>query len=230
MKTIEYKSALLGTIVTEDFRAASILKEAGIDFCCGGSKSLDTACREKDIPVEGIVTRLQELENVPASPHLNYKDWEPGFLADYIVNTHHSYVKKMLPELEFYTAKIAGVHGQHHPELIQVAAMFRKIMAELTPHLQQEEQTLFPAIKALIAGDTEKRDVIRDEIRRMKGEHEFAGTTMDFIRQLTLDYTVPEDGCQTYRLTFQMLEAFEDDLHTHVHLENNILYPAALKL
>lgn len=227
---MEYTSALLGAIVTEDFRAASILKEAGIDFCCGGAKSLNTACREKDIPVEDIVARLQELENTPSSPHLNYKDWEPGFLADYIVNTHHSYVKKMLPELEFYTVKIAGVHGNNHPELTQVAAMFRKIMAELSPHMQQEEQTLFPAIRALIAGDGEKRRVIRDEISRMKGEHEFAGSTMDLIRQLTLDYTVPADGCQTYRLTFQLLEAFEDDLHTHVHLENNILFPAALNL
>jgi regulator of cell morphogenesis and NO signaling len=146
------------------------------------------------------------------------------------VNTHHSYVKKTIPELQFYTSKIAEVHGMSHPELVQVSAMFRKVCAELVPHLELEEKSLFPYIKALIAGESDIRTEIQSEIKRLKGEHEFAGSTMDLIRILTKDYEVPEDGCQTYHLAFKLLNQFEDDLHIHVHLENNILFPAALKL
>jgi regulator of cell morphogenesis and NO signaling len=152
-------------------------------------------------------------------------------LSQYIVNTHHKFVLKNLPELVFYTQKIASVHGENHPELAEVAGLFVKINDELLQHLKNEEEVLFPAIQEVINTNsiTAKKTIV-SEITRMADEHEFAGGAMDEINRITKGYKVPEDGCNTYRVAFQLLEQFEDDLHTHVHLENNILFPKALEL
>ena len=221
----------IGEIVTNDFRAASIFKEAGIDFCCGGNKSLTEACKEKGTDVSHLIQQLDTLAKTPASGATNFKEWDLGFLSDYIVNTHHKFVLKHLPELVFYTQKIADVHGPHHPELIEVADLFSKINAELLQHMKNEEEVLFPAIKVAEKNATpELKSTIISEITRMQGEHEFAGGAMDKINELTQNYLVPSDACNTYMVSLQLLEQFEDDLHVHVHLENNILYPKALKL
>ena len=162
---------------------------------------------------------------------MNFKEWDLGFLCDYIVNTHHKFVLKNLPELVFYTQKISNVHGDHHPELTEVASLFAKIHDELLQHLKNEEEVLFPAIRTLLKQPSdEARANIVSEIQRMQGEHEFAGGAMDKINVLTHNYLIPEDACNTYRVSLKLLEQFEDDLHIHVHLENNILYPKALKL
>ena len=138
---------------------------------------------------------------------------------------------KNLPELVFYTQKIANVHGDHHPELIEIANLFEKINAELLQHLKNEEEVLFPAIKEVVNTNSKKsKDTINSEINRMLGEHDFAGGAMDKINVISKGYKVPEDGCNTYKVAFKLLEQFEDDLHTHVHLENNILFPKALEL
>ena len=221
----------IGEIVANDFRAASMFKEAGIDFCCGGNKSLTQACKEKGADPSLLSKQLETLALTPVSGAMNFKEWDLSFLSDYIVNTHHKFVLKNLPELVFYTQKIATVHGDHHPELIEVATLFTKINEELLQHLKNEEEVLFPAIK-----EAEKnaspivKATIVSEITRMQGEHEFAGGAMDTINVLTNNYFIPEDACNTYRVSLKLLEQFEDDLHIHVHLENNILYPKALKL
>lgn len=221
----------IGEIVTNDFRAASLFKEAGIDFCCGGNKSLNEACKEKGTDVSHLIQQLDTLAKTPVTGAMNFKEWDLGFLSDYIVNTHHKYVLKHLPELVFYTQKIADVHGPHHPELIEVADLFSKINAELLQHMKNEEEVLFPAIKeAEKNASPELKSTIISEITRMQGEHEFAGGAMDKINELTQNYLVPSDACNTYMVSLQLLEQFEDDLHVHVHLENNILYPKALKL
>jgi regulator of cell morphogenesis and NO signaling len=228
--TMEIQSSI-GEIVANDFRAAALFKEAGIDFCCGGNKSLTEACREKGVDASLLIQKLDTLAQTPLSGAMNFKEWDLGFLSDYIVNTHHKFVLKDLPELVFYTQKIADVHGARHPELIEVADLFTKINDELLQHLKNEEDVLFPAIKA--AGTNPSPEVkltIISEITRMQGEHEFAGGAMDKINVLTHNYLVPADACNTYRVSLQLLEQFEDDLHVHVHLENNILYPKALKL
>lgn len=231
MKNENLINASLGQIVTDDFRAASVFKEAGLDFCCGGKKSLAEACSEKKINPEPVISKLRELENSSESKGHNFNEWSPSFLADYIVNTHHKYVLKNLPELLFYTAKIAQVHGDRHAELIEVADLFSQINTELLQHLRNEEEVLFPAVKRVMDNSTSAdRDLIRSEIERMSGEHEFAGGAMDRINEMTSGYLVPDDACNTYRVTLKLLGEFEDDLHIHVHLENNILYPAALRL
>lgn len=221
----------IGEIVANDFRAASIFKEVGLDFCCGGNKSLTVACKEKRANISHLSQQLETLAQTPVSGAMNFKQWTLGFLSDYIVNTHHKFVLKNLPELVFYTQKIASVHGDHHPELLEVAELFGKINKELLQHLKNEEEVLFPVIKAAeISASPQLKSTIISDVTRMQGEHEFAGGAMDKINELTNNYLIPADVCNTYRVSLKLLEQFEDDLHIHVHLENNILYPKALKL
>ena len=231
METIKYGALSLGEIVAKDFRAASLFSEAGIDFCCGGKKTLQQACAEKSLNPEGFEMALNELQQHNIVPSQDFNNWSLEFLSDYIVNTHHKYVLKALPDLVFYTQKIANVHGDHHPELVEVADLFSQVNKELLQHLEKEEEVLFPAIKQAVKGEArEARVTIASEIARMSGEHEFAGGAIDRIAVLTNGYRLPEDGCSTYNVTLKLLKQFEEDLHIHVHLENNILYPKALLL
>jgi regulator of cell morphogenesis and NO signaling len=229
MKENNLNSDTIGEIVAKDYRAASVFKEAGIDFCCGGKMSIEVACSEKGISSDLIREKLKTLERTPNTTTHNFNEWDPGFLCDYIINTHHKFVLKSLPVLVQYTQKISSVHGERHPELIEVESLFSRINSELLQHLKNEEEVLFPVVKEALNKPTpETRKVIRSEITRMSGEHEFAGGAMDKINELTGNYTIPADSCNTYQVTLKLLREFEDDLHTHVHLENNILYPKAL--
>ena len=226
-----YKEIKIGEIVTQDFRAAEIFKNAGIDFCCGGNQSLELACKEKNIDSTVLETELAKLENTTVNALHNFNEWNLDFLCDYIVNTHHKTVLKLLPQLTVYTRKIEQVHGAHHPDLVEIAELFSQINTELLQHLKNEEEVLFPAIKELLKSNSSvAKATVISEITRMKDEHEFAGGAMDTINALSKNYQVPSDGCTTYQLTYNLLEQFEDDLHVHVHLENNILYPKVLVL
>jgi regulator of cell morphogenesis and NO signaling len=219
----------IGEIVAQDYRAASVFKEAGIDFCCGGKQNISETCSKLGIDRNELVGKLDKLESIPNTTTQSFIEWDPGFLCDYILNTHHKYVLKSLPELVMYTEKIASVHGERHPELIEVANLFSQINKELLQHMKNEEEVLFPSIKEIINSRSEKaKSTIISEITRLSGEHEFAGGAMDKINVITSGYLVPADGCNTYNVTFKLLREFEDDLHTHVHLENNILFPKAL--
>ena len=228
---MENRYRTLGDMVTEDFRRAELFKQAGLDFCCGGDINLQDSCRANNLDLDQLLAQLEELSQIKSHQGLNYNSWSLDFLCDYLVNTHHSYVKNTLPDLQYYVNKINEVHGENHPELREIATLFNLVSIELTQHLQAEEEVLFPAVKRLLtqAGNPE-REIIQREISRMHTEHEFAGKAMADIRQLSHHYLVPADGCKTYQVCFEMLHGFEDDLHTHVHLENNILFKKALDL
>jgi regulator of cell morphogenesis and NO signaling len=230
MKENDINAISVGEIVANDFRSASVFKEAGIDFCCGGKKSIAESCLELGINSADLIEKLKMLNSSSPSPSQNFKEWDLTFLCDYIVNTHHKYVLKSLPELVHYTQKISLVHGERHPELIEVAGLFARINTELLQHMRNEEEILFPAVKERVkTGSETSMKVIVYEISRLSGEHEFAGGAMDRIKVITNNYLLPADSCNTYKVTFKLLEEFEDDLHIHVHLENNILFPKALK-
>jgi regulator of cell morphogenesis and NO signaling len=231
MEQLQLQNLTVGEIVANDFRTSSAFKKAGIDFCCGGKQSFNDACIEKGIDAVQLENEILTVTEEPMNEFMNFKNWNPVFLSEYIVNTHHKFVLKNLPELVFYTQKIASVHGENHSELVEVADLFVKINAELLQHLKNEEEVLFPAIKEVINTNsaTAKKTIV-SEITRMLDEHDFAGGAMDEINRITKGYQVPADGCNTYRVAFKLLEQFEDDLHTHVHLENNILFPKALEL
>lgn len=221
----------IGQIVADDFRTAEIFKNAGIDFCCGGNKTLATACSEINASQTDIENKIAELENAPQMPGTNFKDWDADFLCDYIVNTHHKLELNWLEQLKSYTQKIADVHGQNHPELIQIAGLYLQAYEELIPHFKKEEDVLFPAIRETVKTKTDKyKPIILGAINQMHVEHETAGGLFDEINKLSNGYKVPADGCNTYVVTYKLLQQLEDDIHIHIHMENNILFEKALEL
>ena len=230
----------LGEIAAKDLRKAEVFKKYGLDFCCGGKKTVKEACAEKGIDVTKVEQELQVADkNVKTTSRpLPYNDWNLDFLADYIVNTHHSYVKKTIPDLRQYAAKVAKVHGDHHPELLTINKLVEEVCNEMSGHMVKEETVLFPYIKQLVASKNNSDgnskfgnfDTVQTPINMMEMEHELVGKDMEEIRELSKNYTLPEDACASYSFLFKTLEEFEDDLHIHIHLENNILFPKAVEM
>jgi regulator of cell morphogenesis and NO signaling len=226
----------IGEIVAKDFRKAEVFKKFGLDFCCGGKKTLEKACLDKGLDIIEVKKELERADTVPAQSNQKFNEWDPGFLADYIVNTHHKYVKNSMPILYEYTQKVARVHGERHPEAIEIADIFVEIMNEMTQHMIKEEQILFPYIKALAEVKSNGLapeahfGTVQNPIRMMEHEHDVVGTLIKQINTLTNSYNPPADACTTYRVSFAKLKEFEEDLHQHMHLENNILFPAAIAL
>lgn len=227
----------LGQIAAKDLRKAEIFKKYGLDFCCGGKKTVKQACAENGLDATAIEQELQQADKNYALRPLPYGDWSLDFLADYIVNTHHSYVKKSLPDLRGYADKVARVHGKRHPELIHIVKLVEEVNAELSAHLVKEERVLFPYIKELVASKNNTRPAqaadfgtVQNPINMMEMEHEMVGKNMEEIRALSNNFVLPDDACASYGLLYKMLDEFEGDLHTHIHLENNILFPKALEL
>jgi regulator of cell morphogenesis and NO signaling len=227
----------LGEIAAKDLRKAEVFKKYGLDFCCGGKKTVKEACAEKGLDVTKIEQELQNSDKTSFTARpLPYNDWNLDFLADYIVNTHHSYVKKTIPDIRSYAEKVAKVHGAQHPELLEINKLAQEVCDEMSEHMVKEETVLFPYVKHI--AKTEGKGYVKfDSLENVQGpidiavtEHELVGGNMDKIRQLSNNYQVPEDGCASYSYLFKTLDEFENDLHIHVHLENNILFPKALKL
>lgn len=227
----------LGQIAAKDLRKAAIFKKYGLDFCCNGKRTLAQACSAKGLDYTLVAQELQNTENTQNMRPLLFNDWSLSFLADYIVNTHHAYVTKTLPDLRAYAHKVMKVHSDTHPELIKINELVVLVADELTTHMHKEEQILFPLIKQLEAAKNQNSSIETHSINRIKNaisvmelEHETAGDAMLQLRNITQDYTLPTDACASYSLLYRMLSDFEDDLHTHIHLENNILFPKALQL
>lgn len=227
----------VGDLVARDYRTSEVFEKYGIDFCCGGKVALATACQEKGIEIELLLQELEQATARPLDRSQNFAAWDLSFLADYIVNTHHAYLREETGSIAAYTRKIAEVHGAHHPEVIEIAAIFEKVAGELGQHLRDEEQVLFPAIrriyeltKAGLRCDTTEIEFLRKSLQELGDDHDAIGAAVHAIRALSHDYQVPEGVCNTYLVTYRKLQEFEDDLHKHVHLENNILFPKAATL
>lgn len=227
----------IGELVAKDFRKAQVFKKYGIDFCCGGKKSIQQVCEEKGLDANVVEKELQAIPDASTSNETDYASWEPSFLADYIVNVHHKYVREAIPALYEYTYKIARVHGGRHPELLEIAKHFTNVANELEAHMPKEERVLFPFIKQLVEAkksgvqlDKPAFGSIQNPINMMEMEHEAAGESLEAIRALSNDFALPVDACATYTVAFKKLQEFEDDLHRHIHLENNILFPKAIEL
>ena len=224
-------------IVAQDFRAAAVFERHGIDFCCGGNRTVAAASQERGVAVDTVLAELATACAASASDAPRYGTWDLPTLVSYIVANHHGYVRGAIPPLVAHTQKIAAVHGERHPELRSVEALFDQVAQEMMAHMFKEERILFPFIVAMAEAAAQERPLpgapfgtVEGPIRMMEHEHESAGGAMARIRELTGDYTPPDDACTTYRVCLQELKAFEDDLHVHVHLENNILFPKACVL
>jgi regulator of cell morphogenesis and NO signaling len=220
----------VGDLVAEDYRRAAALKRFGIDFCCGGRVALGDACRKKGVALADVAEALAASDARGTAAPLRVTSWSPAFLVDYVVNEHHTYVRESVPVLRAFTQKVARVHGAERPELVEIANLFGCVADELATHMAAEEDIVFPAIKALEGGTASGSPSLRDLVDEMESDHDEAGALMAQLRRLSEDYTPPENACNTYRAAFATLEAFEDDLHRHVHLENHVLFPKALAL
>ncbi len=222
----------IGKIVADDYRTASIFKAHGIDFCCGGNRSLDEACKKDNIDVEELVEELNLNRDNDKDQSTDYQSWDMDLLADYIEKKHHRYVEKKIPELKTYLAKLVKVHGERHPELVEIHRLFNESGEELVSHMKKEEMILFPYVRQMAIGNNLQNPpfgTVKNPINMMTHEHDNEGNRFKKIAALSDNYTPPADACTTYQVAFQLLREFEEDLHKHIHLENNILFPRALE-
>ena len=228
----------IGEMVAEDYRKAEVFKKFGIDFCCGCKDSLNETCNRQGINVSELRQALEDLDNqAKENPSQDYTSWELDFLADYIINTHHKYVEAALPLLDEFSTKVARVHGESHPEVIEIDSLYQAVANELRMHMHKEENILFPYIKEMV--DAKRNNIslqpspfgtIKNPIEMMEMEHESAGGNMQRIKELSQDYQPPEYACNTFRVLYAKLQEFENDLHQHIHLENHILFPKSIQL
>jgi len=227
----------LGELAAQDIRKAQVFRKYGLDFCCGGKKTVRQACAEAGVNPEVVEQELRNTESITGSRPLPYNEWSPDFLADYIVNTHHSYVRKNYPDIRMYADKVMRVHGGRHPELVEVHLLVEENYTELMSHMEKEEQILFPYIKHITAVKNGTATYqaphfgeVKNPIAMMEHDHEAVGNNLHAIRKYTNGFTLPEDACASYSLLFRMLEEMEEDLLLHIHLENNLLFPQALEI
>jgi regulator of cell morphogenesis and NO signaling len=230
-------SLSLAQIVNNNHHAASVFEKYHLDFCCKGKRSLEQACSEQQLSVCRVT---EDLENVFTKDNngtgVDFEKMNLTQLADYIVQTHHAYVKNEMPQIHAYLQKVSSKHGERHPELYRIFQAFNAVKEEMEGHMKKEELVLFPRIKEmqkLIDNENANFQLnityLQSPITVMEQEHDHAGNLLNDIRILSNDYTPPQDACTTYRLSLAALKAFEMDLHQHVHLENNILFPKAIE-
>lgn len=234
------KDSVIGMVVADDYRAAGVFEQAGIDFCCNGNRTIEAACKEQNMSPDRLLVNLQMVLDSSARKDdavSDYKSWPLDLLADFIEKKHHRYVTAQIPVIQAFLEKIVRVHGHNHPELAEIKGLFDASAGELTAHMKKEELMLFPFIRKMVqAKQAGNNDVaapfgtIQNPIRMMMHEHDGEGERFRRIKDLSNQYTSPADGCNTYRAAYATLKAFEDDLHLHIHLENNILFPKSIEL
>jgi regulator of cell morphogenesis and NO signaling len=228
----------VGEIAADLPNATREFEKLGIDYCCGGSRTLGEACAEAKISVDEALARLQKATDATVPD--GSQDWQNQPLADlitHITRTHHVFVRGECPRIQALAAKVVGVHGKNHPELLQLQETFSALAEELSVHLMKEEQVLFPYVvrleESFVAGEPAPPAMfgtVVNPVRMMMQEHDGAGDALRKLRATTGDYSVPEDACISYRTLYEALKGFEADLHQHIHLENNILFPRAVAM
>ena len=218
--------------------ATRVFEKLGIDYCCGGGQSLKEACFGAGVSLVEVMAALDAGKERYAGKGIeNWQSRSLAELTDHIVRTHHDYTKSEIERLNQLGAKVVSVHGQRHPELIKVADLFGALQQDLVPHMLKEEQVLFPYIVHLEDASRNRRPAptpffgtVRNPIQMMIREHDSAGDMLRELRSASQNYTVPLDGCVSYRTLYQALQELEQDLHQHIHLENNILFPRAVTM
>jgi regulator of cell morphogenesis and NO signaling len=210
-----------------------------IDYCCGGNRPLGDACASVGLDINTLVDILNETaRSTPKNAKApDFQNTPLAELVEHILNTHHVFTKTEMDRLEALTAKVIGAHGENHPELLHLGELFKTLCDDLKPHMFKEEQVLFPYIVAMTRAADQHRPApfapfgtVNNPVRMMMREHDTAGQILRELRVITSDYKVPADACISYRTLYEALENFEKDLHQHIHLENNILFPKALEL
>lgn len=227
----------IGEMVAKDYRASTVFASFGIDFCCRGNHTLEEACLRKAVYPLKVKDALDQLSIQSEGESMNFNFWPLDLLADYIEKKHHRYVEERIPLLVQYLNKLCQVHGGSHPELFEITALFTEGAGELVSHMKKEEFILFPYIRKMVkksqdgssAVDAPHFQTVKNPIKMMMQEHENEGDRFEKIAALTQNYNPPADACNTYRVTYALLDEFESDLHRHIHLENNILFPKSIE-
>lgn len=226
----------VGEIVKANFKTAQVFDKNGIDFCCGGGISIDEACKKSKVEMNKLVPELEVLLKMN-DPDSRYIDGlELNELCNYIEKRHHTYVSENIPFLQQKLQKLCDVHGENHPELFEVKVLFDGAAGNLSAHMKKEELILFPSIRHIVKTKSNGGDIdskfggIKETIDEMHEEHETEGERFMKISALTSSYSCPPDACGTYQVTYETLKEFENDLHRHIHLENNILFKKAILL
>src|SRR5680860_70421 len=224
----------VGEIVAEDYRTAQIFKNHKIDFCCKGNRSIQEVAEKNKLDVDVLMREIDEVQRQNHDDHTDFKSWQLDLLADYIEKKHHRYVEERIPVLKQYLNKLCKVHGERHPELLEITEHFNNSADELTMHMQKEESVLFPWVRKMVKAEQQQEPLeaphfgtVQNPISMMMLEHDNEGERFRQIAELSDNYNPPVDACNTYLVTFRLLEEFEDNLHRHIHLENNILFPKA---
>lgn len=224
-------------IALSDPGARRILEDAGVDYCCGGGKSLHDACMRANVPAEAILEQLRQNRKKTETDESGWKYAPLAALTRHIRERHHGYVRDVIPRLRGMLAKVREKHGSRHGEVGEIEKLFGDVAREMQMHMQKEEQILFPYIDALERAASGQGAIeppffqtVRNPIYSMMKEHDAAGELVRQIRTASNAYRTPEDACTTFQAAYQELEQFEKDLHLHVHLENNILFPRAVEL
>jgi regulator of cell morphogenesis and NO signaling len=227
----------IGEIVADNYRAATVFKSYGIDFCCKGNRSVSEVCEANNLDEDQLIHELYTYVNGTNADRTDYQNWPLDHLVNYIERKHHAYVESKSLEIKEYLTKICSVHGEQHPELLEINDLFVESSGDLGAHMKKEELILFPFVRKLQAAKDLGSEMERphfghaeNPIDMMKEEHEDEGERFRQISTLSNNYSIPEDGCNTYGVTYALLKEFEDDLHLHIHLENNILFPRVIAL
>jgi len=220
----------IGELAVAIPQAIPVLERLGIDYCCHGEQRVQAACSAAGITADELLQLIGAAEKQPAGQAW---DAEPlGALIAYIVDTHHTYTREAVRTLQKLAEKVRAAHAERHPELMVVERLIAELTTELVPHMLKEEQVLFPFVVQMENGDGSVPffGTVQNPIRMMMLEHESAGEKLLELRELTMDYALPDDACTSYKALFSMLIDLEADLHQHIHLENNILFPRAIEL
>ena len=227
----------VGSFVAMDYRTAGVFQKYGIDFCCKGGLTLDKVCAKKHLDPDRLLAELTEVTAQPSDHTMDFQSWPLDLLTDYIEKKHHRYIVQVTPVLMQFLDKLCKVHGERHPELFRVREEFTAASGELAKHMKKEELILFPFVRKMvmfrISGEhmePPRFGKVINPIQMMMEEHDVEGERFRMISELTDHYRAPADGCTTYRVAYSMLKDFEADLHLHIHLENNILFPKAIEL
>lgn len=227
----------VGEVVRYNFRTATVFQANNIDYCCGGNKSIAEACRETGADSGKLISELRSTAESadPDSEYINGLSLTE--LSDYIVRRHHSYVRNKIPFLKGGLDRICEVHGPSHQELYRIRELFNESAGGLTMHMQKEETVLFPYIQQMEASvrsgskpGASHFGSVANPVAMMMAEHETEGQRFDTIADISNSYALPADACNTYRATINGLKDFEADLHRHIHLENNVLFPKAIEM
>ncbi|MCF8304198.1 MAG: iron-sulfur cluster repair di-iron protein [Bacteroidales bacterium] len=231
------KEERVSDIVQQNFLTAEVFEKYNIDFCCGGQIPLWEACEGQKVDTEKVINELREKiqQRDEETDKINALPLDE--LCTYIVEQHHNYVRESLPMLQQKLEKVCKAHGDDHPEVFKIKELFDQSAMELTKHMQKEEIVLFPYVKRMVKAENGQESFqsppfghVNEPISVMMEEHDNEGRRFEEISELSNNYTLPQGACNTFMFTYEKLREFEEDLHKHIHLENNILFPKAIEL